>query len=152
MTRFARSIQIEAPVADVWAVMMEVETWPAWASQFARLERLDGGPLALGSGVRVRPKGQPASVWHVTEFDAGRSFTWASDLMTGLRVTGGHALTPHDKATDAEFWLEASGVLGSLLSPVLRRTIFSRNTRSATEGLKRHMEARDPAGPRVPDR
>jgi hypothetical protein len=146
MTRFARSIQIEAPAAEVWAATMEVETWPAWASQFARLERMDGGPLALGSKVRVRPKGQPASVWQVTEYEAGRSFTWVSDLMPGLRVTGGHVLPLHDNATDAEFWLESSGVLGSLLSPVLRRTVFSRNTRSATEGLKRHMEARGPTG------
>jgi hypothetical protein len=41
---------------------------------------------------------------------------------------------------NAEFWLEASGLLGTLLGPVLRR-IFSRNTTSATEGLKRFMEA-----------
>jgi hypothetical protein len=96
--------------------------------------------------VRVRPKGQLATVWQVTEYEAGRSFTWASDLMPGLRVTGGHALTPGDSFTVAEFWLESSGALGSLLSPLLR-TVFSRNTRSATEGLKRHMEAHDPAGP-----
>jgi uncharacterized protein YndB with AHSA1/START domain len=146
MTRFARSIRIEAPAADVWAAMMDVETWPTWASQFKRLERLDGGPLGQGSRVRVRPKGQLATVWQVTEFEPGRSFTWASDLLPGLRVTGGHELTSGGNATDAEFWLEASGALGRLLSPVLRRTVFSSNTRSATEGIKRHMEARRPAG------
>jgi hypothetical protein len=41
----------------------------------------------------------------------------------------------------AEFWLEATGVLGALLAPLLRRRIFSRNTKSATEGLKQFMEA-----------
>ncbi len=140
MSRFARSSRIEAPMAAVWAALMDVETWPTWASQFKRLERLDGGVLALGSRVRVWPKGMPASIWQVNEFDEGRSFTWTSTLGPGLHVDGGHVLTPDGAVTNAEFWLEAKGPLGVLLSPVLRRAVFSRNTRSASEGLKRHLE------------
>jgi len=34
------------------------------------------------------------------------------------------------------------GSIGALLSPVLRRTVFSRNTQTATEGLKRLLESR----------
>jgi len=135
-----RSIRIEAPVADVWAAIVDVEAWPAWASQFRRLERLDASPLAVGSRVRVTPKGMPAAVWQVTEYQDGRSFTWASSLLPGLRVTGGHAVAADGNGATAEFWLEASGLLGKLLTPVLRRTVFSRNTRSATEGLKSYMK------------
>jgi hypothetical protein len=62
MTRFARTVHIEAPAADIWAVLMDVEAWP-----------------------------------------------------------------------------------GRLLSLILRRTLFSRNTKSATEGLKRHVEKRRPS-------
>jgi hypothetical protein len=142
MSRMARSVRIEAPSPDVWAALVDVETWPAWASQFKRLERLDSGALASGSRVRVRPKGQLSSVWTVTDYEPERSFTWESTLVPGLRVVGGHELTPARTATNAEFWLEAKGVLGALLSPILRRTIFSRNTRSATDGLKRHIESR----------
>lgn len=122
--------------------MMDIEAWPTWAAQFKNLTLLD--PLTLGSRVRVRPNLLPASVWQVTEYEVGRSFTWASNLLPGARVTGGHVLTPSDQGTDAEFWLEATGVLGALLSPILRRTVFSRNTRSATEGLKRHVEGLRP--------
>ncbi len=143
MSRFTRSIHVDAPAADVWAAMVDVETWPAWAAQFKRLDRLDSGPLALKSRVRVRPKGQLASVWQVTEFEDSRSFTWVSNLMPGVRVTGGHVITPHSGGTTAEFWLESDGPLGRLLGPLLRRTIFSRNTRSATTGLKKHMERRN---------
>ncbi len=145
MSRFTRSIHIDAPAADVWAAMVDVETWPAWAAQFKRLDRLDSGPLALKSRVRVRLKGQLASVWQVTEFEDSRSFTWASNLMPGVRVTGGHVITPHSGGTTAEFWLESGGLLGRLIGPLLRRTIFSRNTRSATTGLKAHMERRNNA-------
>jgi len=145
MSRYARSIHIEAPAADVWAAIVDVETWPAWASQFKHLERLDAGPLAPRSRVRVRPKGMPEAVWQVTDYEEGRSFTWASSLAPGVRITGGHVVTPDGNATDAEFWLEARGALGALLTPLLRRTVFSRNTGSATEGLKSYMEKRGPA-------
>jgi hypothetical protein len=142
MSRFARSIRIAATPPDVWKVLVDVERWPVWASQFRRLERLDSAALALGSRIRVKPKGMLASTWRVTEYDEGRSFTWASSLAPGLLVTGGHVLSAEGDETNAEFWLEAGGVFGSLVAPVLRRTVFSRNTRSATEGLKRYIEGR----------
>ncbi len=142
MSRYSRSIHIEAPAVEVWAAIVDVEAWPAWAPQFRRLERLGTGPLALDSRVRVSPKGMPGAVWRVTDFEEGRSFTWASRLVPGVLVTGGHDLTTDGKSTDAEFWLEASGALGRLLSPLLGRMVFSRNTRSATEGLKRYVEER----------
>ena len=142
MSRFARTIRIEAPAADVWSVMMDIEAWPSWASQFKRLERMDPGPLGVGSRVRVRPTRLPTSVWVVTEFAAERSFTWESGMGVGVRLIGGHVLTPDGTGTNAEFSLEAAGFVGKLLSPILRRTFFTRNTRSATEGLKRHVEDR----------
>jgi len=140
MSRYGRSIRIGAPPADVWAAIVDVETWPRWASQFKRLERLDVGPLAPGTRVRVTPRGMPGAVWKVTDYEEGHSFTWASSLAPGVHLTGGHVITPDGNDTNAQFWLESSGVLGTLLAPLLRRTVFSRNTRSATEGLKIHME------------
>ncbi len=148
MSKYARTIHIGAPPADVWAAMMEVERWPAWASQFKRLERLDAGPLAAGSRVRVRPKGMPASVWQVTDYEDGRSFTWTSSPVPGVVLAGGHVLTADGDGTNAEFSLEASGALGTLLTPLLRPTVFSRNTRGATEGLKEYVERRGAASAR----
>jgi len=145
MARYARSIRIDAPAADVWAAMVDVERWPVWASQLKLLTRLDTGPLAAGSRVRVKPKGMPGSVWQVTDYEEGNCFTWASSLGPGMLVIGGHEVTAAGEGTDAEFWLEASGPLGKLLGPFLRRTVFSRNTRSATEGLKSYMEKRGSA-------
>jgi hypothetical protein len=142
MSRVAHRVLIEAPVAKVWGALADVESWPAWASQFRRLERLDGGSLALGSRVRVRPRRLPASVWQVTEYVDGRLFTWTSGLLPGLRLSGGHELAPDGGATSAEFWLDAAGPLSVVLGPLLRRTVFRRNTRNATEGLKQFLEAR----------
>ena len=140
MSRVARTIHIGAPAADVWAALIDVESWPAWASQFKRLERLDAGQLKAGSRVRVRPHGLPAAVWRVTDYEEGRCFTWASSPVAGFELIGGHVLTTDGDGTNAEFSLEASGVLGSLMAPVLRQVVFSRNTKSATEGLKQYIE------------
>jgi hypothetical protein len=49
-------------------------------------------------------------------------------------------VTADSHGATAEFWLDSSGWLGWLLGPVLRRGVFSRNTRSATEGLKQYLE------------
>ena len=54
MARHARSLNIAASPQAVWAVLVDVEHWPTWASQFERLERLEAGPLALGSTVRCK--------------------------------------------------------------------------------------------------
>ncbi|MEP7158684.1 MAG: SRPBCC family protein [Chloroflexota bacterium] len=141
MARVANRVEIAAPAPQVWAQITDVEAWPAWAPQMKRLERIDGGPLHLGSRIRVRPNGLPTNVWQVTEFEDGRLFTWETSLVPGLRLTGGHELTPAGDRTSTEFWLDACGPLGALVGPILRRTVFRRNTRNATEGLKRHMEA-----------
>jgi len=142
MARVARTVRIGAPAADVWSTITDVEGWPAWAPQMTRLDWLEGAPMRLGSRVRVRPKGLPPATWHVTEYDEGRSFTWTSTLLPGVRVAGGHVLTPLATATEAEFWLETSGPIGVLAGPILERTVFKRNTRNATDGLKRYVEAR----------
>ncbi|HET9755090.1 MAG TPA: SRPBCC family protein [Candidatus Limnocylindrales bacterium] len=140
MSRYARRIRIAARAADVWAAVVDVETWPAWASQFKRLERLDAGVLAPGSRVRVTPRGMPAAIRRITDYEEGHHFTWSSSLVPGVLVSGGHVVTADGDSTHAEFWLEGSGPLGTVLAPLLQRTVFSRNTRSATEGLKSYME------------
>jgi uncharacterized protein YndB with AHSA1/START domain len=133
-------IHIAAPAADVWRVMVDAEGWPEWAPAMKRLELLDAAPMAHGSRVRIQPKRMPAAIWRVTEYEEERSFTWEASLAPGVRVQGGHLLAPDADGSTTEFWLEATGPLGTLVNPLLRRTIFSRNTRTATEGLKRHVE------------
>jgi hypothetical protein len=140
MARVAHRVEIAAPAADVWTRITNIESWPHWAPQMKRLERVDAGALRLGSRIRVRPHGLPANVWLVTEFDEGRLFTWEASLLPGLRLSGGHELTPNGDLTSTAFWLDAGGPLGALVGPILRRTVFRRNTRNATEGLKRYIE------------
>jgi hypothetical protein len=47
--------QIGRPAADVFAAIVDVERYPEWliASGIVRVERLDPGPLAAGSRLRI---------------------------------------------------------------------------------------------------
>jgi len=126
--------------ARLAAVLQQPCPAPA-APHTHRSERLEAGPLALGSTVRCKTTDrQETSDWVVTGYEDGRSFTWEASLVPGLHVTGGHVVTAVGDSASVELWLEASGLLGRLLDPMLRRRIFSRNTKSAAEGLIQLME------------
>jgi uncharacterized protein YndB with AHSA1/START domain len=135
----SRTVWIDAPTQAVWETAIDVEEWPRWASYMKNLGRQDNGPFALGRRIRVVPKGMPGSVWTVTEFDPPRSYTWTTQLAPGLGLVAGHVLEPKDQGTTATFSLATSGPLGAVLSPLLS-IVFRRNTRLATDGLKRHCE------------
>ena len=139
MLSVSRTIRIEAPPDKVWAAMIDVESWPAWASYMKSLQRQDAGAFRMSSRVKVTPKGLPGSVWTVTEYDEGRSYTWETTLAPGVKLVGGHVVEPEGSATMATLWLEARGPIGSFLSPALG-LVFRRNTRLATHGLKSYCE------------
>jgi hypothetical protein len=85
------------------------------------VERLDDGPLRVGSRARVRQPRLPTAVWEVTELVPDRSFTWVA-RGPGIVTTGSHVVTPLDgdgvKATAA---LEQAGPLGSLMGRLTKR-------------------------------
>ena len=71
-------IDVEAPVQQVWEVLREVERWPEWAPTVTSVRRLDDGPLAAGSRVRVEQPRIPPTEYVVTELEASGSFTWVA--------------------------------------------------------------------------
>jgi hypothetical protein len=92
-------IDVEVPVEQVWEVLRDVERWPAWAPTVTSVRRLDDGPLAAGSRVRVEQPRIPPTEYVVTELErAARSPGWpparasAPPLGTCSRNS---ALAPH---------------------------------------------------------
>ena len=89
--RFERSIDIDAAPGHVFDVYVDVERWPEWTPTVTSVERLDAGPLKVGSRARIRQPRLPVVVWEVTELVQGRWFTWVARGPGALTV-GRHAV------------------------------------------------------------
>jgi uncharacterized protein YndB with AHSA1/START domain len=140
MQPVARTVLIAAPLETVWSVMADVAGWPRWARYMRHLQQVDGRPFGLGSRVEVAPKGLPRAVWTVTAYTPPRRFTWTTVVLPGLSLEGGHVLRATARGTAATFSPGATGPLAVPLTPLLQ-VVFRRNTRLATDGLRRFCEA-----------
>jgi uncharacterized protein YndB with AHSA1/START domain len=119
MTDFSINVDIAAPPERVWSVMADVERWPEWTPTVTRIERLDQGPLAVGSRARIRQPKLPVAIWEVTELREGRGFTWVT-RSPGVRVVATHGVERVGQGTRATLSVEFSGLLGGLVARLTR--------------------------------
>ena len=109
--QYEQQIDIDADPERVWGVLSDVERWPEWTESMTSVERLDAGPLAVGSKALVKqPRLRPAEM-RVTSLEPGRSFEWQNSA-PGVTTVGDHRIEPR-----------AGG--GSTVKLVLRQTGFA---------------------------
>jgi uncharacterized membrane protein len=93
--RYESSIQVDAPVATVWAVQTDFGGWPGWQPSVSSAQRLDAGELRAGSQFRWT---QPVPAMGLTlvitstidAVDPGRLIRWSGPAEgEGLRVDNG---------------------------------------------------------------
>ncbi len=140
--RFSATIHVAAPADRVFDVYSDVEHWPDWTNSVTSVERLDQGPLRVGSRARVRQPRLPAAVWEVTEVVPGRSFTWIA-RGPGIVTTGKHEVIPTSgEGDDVEVTasLEQAGLLGPLLG-LLTKRLTDRYLQTEVRGLKARCES-----------
>jgi uncharacterized membrane protein len=137
----SRSIDVEAPVPQVWEVLCDVERWPEWASTVTSVRRLDDGPLAVGSRVRVEQPRIPATVYVVSEIEQDRSFTWVAKA-PGVRTTARHVLEELGPGrTRVTLAVEQAGPVGVVMGRFYRR-LTDRYLTAEAEGIKARSERR----------
>jgi carbon monoxide dehydrogenase subunit G len=124
--RYEETTLIDAPVDLIWRLTTEIDDWPAFIPTVQRLERLDDGPLRVGSTARLKQPGQTAAVWTVTRLDPRREFTWET-RRPGIRMTGRHLLEPAGPGTRNTLVLEtagpAAGLFTALIGPLMRNSV-----------------------------
>ncbi len=132
--------RITAPVDVVWALTEDVERWPDITPTMTTVERLDDGPLAVGSQARIKQPGQGSRVWTVTRLEPGRLFAWSTKAL-GTHMEGSHHLSEEDGVCVNRLVLEltggTAGIVGRLLGGQLRKAIATEN-----EGFKAAAESR----------
>ena len=140
MIQFGITIDIGASPDRVWAVLCDVERWPEWTASVAGVQRLDAGPLAVGSRARILQPNLGPAVWRVTELDeCAKVFTWATRSM-GVKVAGRHEVIPNDAGCRVALSLQFSGLLGPLIARFYR-SLNQSYLATEANGLKRRSEA-----------
>lgn len=139
--RYETSVEIDASPEDVWAVLVDVERWPAWTATMTSVRLLEAGPFTLGSAVRIKQPRLPTAVWRVTEFEPGRSFSWVAKG-PGVATTATHAVAARGAGSVAAASLTQRGPLASVTDLLLAR-LTRRYLGIEAEGLKRRCESRN---------
>ena len=132
-------IEIQAPPAKVWAVLLDVERWPEWDPVVTAVKRLDPAPLSIGSRTQLQqPKLKPA-VWEVTELDESSGvFTWTS-RQPGISTAASHKVEPTPTGSRVTLSLQFTGLLAPLVASLLRKQNLE-YIASEAQGLKAYCE------------
>jgi uncharacterized protein YndB with AHSA1/START domain len=117
---FETTRHIDAPAQRVWEVLFDVARWPEWTPTIDSVERLEAGPLAVGSRTRIRQPKLPQAVWQVTEVVDGRNFTWQAKG-PGMRTVGRHEVVPDGTGSTVTLSIEQAGPMGAVAAVVWRR-------------------------------
>jgi hypothetical protein len=137
--RFARTVEIDAPLDRIWAVLIDVERWPEWTASVRRAEKVDSGPLTAGSRVLVEQPNLRTSHYRVDVVRAPEDFTWTT-RSPGVTTRAGHVLAPiGDGRVRMELTLDQSGPLAPLIGR-LYGSLLRRYLGLEAEGLKRRCE------------
>ena len=139
-THLENELVIDAPVAVVWKLTEDVEGWPATTPTVTSVERLDSGPMRVGSTARVKQPGQRVAVWTVSSFRPDEEMAWGAKVF-GVQMVGTHRLTPiGDDRCRNLLSIDMSGRGAALLGRVVGKRILAAIT-TENEGFKRAAEA-----------
>lgn len=138
MPGLQHTVTIAAPPERVWAVVVDVERWPEQIPTVDAVERLDDGPLAVGSRTRLEQPRLPTAVWTVTELATGSSYTWQS-RSPGVTVTATHVVEPHPDGSRLTLAVAVSGPL-SVIGWLPTRSLTKRYVEAEAAAVKAAAE------------
>jgi len=114
--RFESSIDINAPVKKVWALIDKLEEWPQWMPSIRKIERVSKGSLAVGSQLSVTAKVRGLIVkllMTITEFVPERRVVLEGKVL-GTKLKRFYALEPANGKTNVVIGGDVSGALAWL--------------------------------------
>lgn len=138
MPGLQHTVTIAASPERVWEVLVDVERWPERIPTVDAVERLDAGPLAVGSKTRLQQPRLPEAVWTVTELTDGSSYTWESSS-PGVKVTASHVVEPHPDGSQLTLAVAVSGPLSGV-GWLMTRSLTKRYVETEAASIKAAAE------------
>ena len=120
-------------------MVVDVERWPERIPTVDAVERLDAGPLAVGSRTRLEQPRLSAAVWTVTEMADGASYTWES-RSPGVTIAAAHVVEPHSDGSRLTLTLTVSGPLSGI-GWLTTRSLTKRYVETEAASVKTAAEA-----------
>ena len=124
MQRVERTARIPAPPSEVFAYLADLDNLAEWQSGIVSAERVDSGPMAVGSSARVTRElmGQRLAVpLMVTDYEAPNRLGIASEV-SGVKAAAMLDLAAADDGatTDLAFAMEIRGSgMTSFMEPMI---------------------------------
>ena len=140
--RIEHQLDIESPPSVVFALTIDVERWPSLTPTVTTVERLDDGPLRVGSQARLKQPGQRPTVWTVTALEPDRLFAWSATTF-GMHMTATHLVAATPTGTSNTLRIDLSGwtapIFGRLGRRKLLQTLATENDGFRREALRRSV-------------
>jgi uncharacterized protein YndB with AHSA1/START domain len=122
MVVYEASARIRASRPNVWNVLADVESWPAWLPTVRSVEGQSGAELREGARFVVSQPRLPQAVWRVAKVEPARAFIWESRA-PGTRIVAEHVLASRlDGSTELLLRLSFHGLIGKLIGRLTRAT------------------------------
>ena len=137
--RYEVEVHIDAEPEKVWEVLVDVEHWPEWTPSMTSVQRLEEGSFGVGNTARVQQPRIPRAVYTVTEYQAGRSFTWAAGSI-GVRTRASHDVAAQaGGGTTVRLAVSQTGVFAPV-SALFAASLIRRYLAMEAQGLKGRCE------------
>jgi uncharacterized protein YndB with AHSA1/START domain len=141
-----QSIEIRAPIDEVWDLVMDPNRFGEWVAMHEEVFDLPDGELGEGSefGQRMKLKGVPLKVrWRIEEWDPPRHALWRGEAAAGAEARILYDLSERDGVTvfdyENEFDLPA-GRLGRMAGRAFNAMSGNREAERSLARLKEILE------------
>ncbi len=142
----AQTIEIDAPIEHVWALVMDPQRLGEWVSIHESVDEVPDGELRKGSRFRqgMKLKGVPLKVrWEVVECVPPRTARWHGEAAAGAKARISYSLAESDGLTvfdyENEFELPA-GRVGKLAGRAFNAMSGDREAKKSLARLKELLE------------
>lgn len=140
MSTFRYTVEVFASRELVWEILVDVQRWPEWTPTVTGVERLEPGPLAIGSRTKLWQPKLMTTVWRVTALESNAGvFVWETSR-PGVKVVATHRVEPTRNGARLTLTLQYRGILGFFMAIQLKQLNWDYLTKEA-QGLKARCEA-----------